>query len=124
MHWLYGVNRAFWDVWDNGNNGTLYHNYLLPGGVSYTYLSKWLVGASMDKCIHYSNATWACHLARANGYQAWVLWNTNGSTTYHLNSALNLKVERTLTGGKWAISPSSYISIGTVPVMVETWSVF
>ena len=124
LHWLYGVNRAFWDVWDNGNYGTLYHNYLLPGGVSYTYLSKWLVGAAMDKCIQFSNGSWACHLSRPGGYQAWILWNVYGNTTWHLASSLNLRVERTLSGGKWAISPSAYLTIGTVPILVESWSVF
>jgi len=124
MHWLYGVNRAFWDVWENGNYGTLYRSGMLSGGWSYTYLSKWLVGASFDRCIQYSNGSWACHLSRSGGYQAWVLWNVNGSTSWHLNSALNLKVERTLSGGKWVVSPSAYITIGTVPIMVETWSVF
>jgi hypothetical protein len=37
---------------------------------------------------------------------------------------LNLRVERTLSGGKWAISPSAYLTIGTVPILVESWSVF
>jgi hypothetical protein len=124
MHWLHGVNRAFWDVWDNGNYGTLYQGSLLPGGLSYTYLSKWMVGAAMDRCIQFSNGSWACHLSRSAGYQAWILWNVNGSTTWHLNPALNLQVRRTLGGGKWAISPSSSLTIGTVPIMVETWSVF
>jgi hypothetical protein len=106
-------------VWDGGNYGTLYTNHLLAGGLSYASLSKWLVGAAFEKCIQYSNGTWACHLSRSGGYQAWVVWNVHGNTTYQLNSADNLRQQRTLSGGQTAISPISRISIGPLPVLVE-----
>ena len=106
-------------MWDGGNYGTLYTNHLLAGGVAYTALSKWLVGAAFDRCIQYGNGTWACHLSRSGGYQGWVVWNVHGNTTYQLNAADNLKRQRTLSGGQTAISPSSRISIGPLPVLVE-----
>jgi hypothetical protein len=119
MHWLHGVNLAFWDVWDGGIYGTLYTNHLLAGGKAYTSLSSWLVGAAFDRCIQYSNGTWACHLSRSGGYHGWIVWNVHGNTSYQLNAADNLKRQRTLSGGQATISPGSKISIGTMPVLVE-----
>jgi hypothetical protein len=125
LHWLYGSNRLFWYMWDNNTYGTMYkYGRLQPPGTAYQWLNKWLVGASLDRCSQYSNGIWACHISRGGGYNAWVLWNTRGTASFHLNSAWGMHQARNLSGGKWAISSGAWISVPPQPMLVESWSVF
>jgi len=118
LHWLYGVNRAYWDMYD-GSSGTLYNGHLTPAGQAYVVMSNWMVGSSMDSCAQYSNGTWACHLVRSNGHNAWILWNVNGSNSFAPVAAWGLHAQFDLYGGTRSISPTTSVPIAPLPVMVE-----
>jgi len=124
LHWLYGASRLYWYMWDNSTYGTMYNGGLKPAAYGFQYLNKWMVGASLDKCYQYSNGTWACHLARSGGYNAWVLWNVWGTTSFQLSSTWGMHQMRNLSGGKWSVASNAWISVTTQPQMVESWSVF
>jgi hypothetical protein len=124
LHWLFGSNRLFWYMWDSNTYGTMYSSgSLRPAAIAYQQLNKWLVGASMDRCLQYTNGTWACHLSRGS-YNAWVLWNANGSAGYQLSSTSGMHQARNLSGGKWSIASNAWLSLGVQPMLVESWSVF
>ena len=114
----------YWYMWDNSTYGTMYNGGLKPAAYGFQYLNKWLVGASLDKCYQYSNGTWACHLARSGGYNAWVLWNVWGTTSFQLSSTWGMHQMRNLSGSKWSIASNAWLSVNTQPQMVESWSVF
>ncbi len=118
LHWLYGVNRAYWDMYD-GSTGTLWNGRLTQAGQAFVSVNHWLVGSSLDQCQQGSDGTWACHLVRSNGKQAWILWNVNGSKAFQPSSAWGLHTEYDLYGGSHRVSSSGSIAIAPLPVMVE-----
>ncbi len=118
LHWLYGVDRAYWDMWD-GSTGTLWMGQETPAGTAYEVMTRWLAGASLDTCKHDDQGTWTCHLARANGLQSWILWNVNGPAEVQPDGDWALHTEYDLAGRNHEISASAPVEISTLPVMVE-----
>jgi hypothetical protein len=86
-----GVSRFVWYAYDNCDWGTLWStspcgntqaplNVLTAPGVAYGVLETWLIGADLTRCDQYQNGLWACKLTRPGDYNAWMIWNSSGTT--------------------------------------------
>lgn len=89
---LAGISRVVWYAYYRCACGTLWTSPLCgatgepvgqvtPGGVAYGTTANWLIGANITHCKQYEDGLWACELQRADGYDAWMLWNASGSTS-------------------------------------------
>jgi hypothetical protein len=90
-----GVSRYVWYAYDACGWGTLAlplsastacnnslgtADQLTPGGLAYSTIEDWLIGASLPQCQEYQNGLWACELQRSGNYDAWVLWSGTGAS--------------------------------------------
>jgi hypothetical protein len=80
-----------------------------------------MVGAVMTSpCEATSGTVWTCTFERATppGYEALVVWDTEGSASY--TPSPKYEQHKDLTGATHSISPpGSAVTIGIMPVMFE-----
>jgi hypothetical protein len=118
LHWLYGVDRGYWDMWD-GSTGTLWTGQPTPAGMAYQVMTRWMTGSSLDQCKTTANQTWVCHLVRANGLQSWIVWNANGPADFQPESAWAVQALYDLGGGNRPLAAGEVITARPLPVMLE-----
>lgn len=117
-----GVSRFIWYMWDNTAGwGTLWDktNGTHVTGVAYGEMYKWLVGANASACAKASDGTWTCNLARGSSYQGQVIWNASAKT---VAAPSQFRQYRTLSGGTYSIPANGSVSIGAVPILLQTGS--
>jgi hypothetical protein len=123
-YWSQGIARHYWYAYDTC--GTLTNqpttSTLTAAGTAYGNVETWMVGAVMTSpCATSDGGTvWTCTLARATpaGYEALVVWDTAGSSSY--TPSTKYKQYKDLTGGTHTISPpGSAVTIGIMPLMFE-----
>jgi hypothetical protein len=126
-----GVSRYVWYAYDNCTWGTLWtprtcndpqgaSNQLTPASQAYGTLADWLIGANVSQCQQYQDALWVCELQRPGGYEAWMLWSSNGSTiTVPILENSKLKVYRDWQNN--INNVPSQISVGQMPVLLENY---
>lgn len=126
---LAGISRAVWYAYDRCGWGTLWTSPLCetngepvgqitPPGVAYGTIAKWLTGANITHCQQYEDGLWACELQRANGYDAWILWNASGNTSsVPVSASLGLTTYRDWQNNSTAL-PTEIIVTNT-PVLLE-----
>lgn len=127
-----GIRRMYWFLWNGGDLGGLWarnpsdptKGTLLKPGIAYAELSKWMVGAVMNKRCSSTGTVWTCGFARANGYEALAVWDTSqtcsgGNCTtspYEFNGDyLNY---RDLAGGTNPIHGKT-VPIGAKPILLQ-----
>lgn len=109
-----------------GCNGTLVVNITAGAGpnavaTAYGQLEKWMVGAT-ESCKHYADGGWVCSLARTSpaGYQAYAVWNDNGSGTYV--APPGVVQYRDLYGNTTATTGGTVFNLTATPLLFETAS--
>jgi hypothetical protein len=127
LHWSEGVSRVYWYAWDNSAWGTLWKasTGAQPAADAFGQIQSWMLGTTMSSaCVMQSGvdytkpATWTCGLTRPNGYQALVLWNTGGNTSYTVPAQYTQY--KTLSGTISKVPSNRIIMIGTSPLLVES----
>jgi len=121
IRWSAGVQRFAFYGWDFGPfAGELWANGILPAGVAYGELYKWLVGATMTAPCTLSGALWSCPLIRSNGnYRAIVVWKDTLDTDTALYTAPSgYTLYRDLGGAVGDLAGP--INVGRKPILVET----
>lgn len=101
--------------------GTVGSNGLLPAGIAYGELYKWLVGAT--KISQAQGAVlWSVTLSRGT-YQAIIMWNRNSSTTSFTVPAPYTQM-RDLLGNTTTGVQGTNVSITGRPILLESFSAF
>ncbi len=135
LHRSAGIQRVFWYMYNNQQNGTLWiqnpdpHHRNYPGtlrkpGVSYEEVYKWMVGASMSGQCVVSGTTWTCNFNRQGGYLAEAIWDTSQTCNKGVCGTIKYAVGPeytdylTLDGSKIAIT-GGRVPIGAKPIWVE-----
>lgn len=121
LKWSVGIKRFYWYAWDNSQWGGLYNEgskVILPSGIAYREVYKWMVGAVMKTPCTKTGSTYNCGLARENGYEAVAVWNENDqASSFQVDT--KFKQYRALDGEVRQISGSS-VQIGSKPILIET----
>ena len=95
-------------------------NRLLPDGVAYGEIYKWLLGAVMQsECVADATGTWTCPVSRPEGYRALIVWNSNATSdiSYHVPE---WAVEyRDLSGHVTSMAHGTVL-VGNNPILVES----
>jgi hypothetical protein len=125
LHWATGITRMYWFEWDHGTIGTLCTGSFpcTPVAAPATALQQtanWLVGRTMyNGCATASDGvTWTCPLSGPNGYQALIVWNTAGNSSYTPPSPSLYTQYRNLAGGVSSYSGGA-VTIGLAPILLE-----
>lgn len=124
MHWACGVSRYYWWLWSTGDWGEMRD---ASGGkkeaaISYENVANWMIGATMVRpCAPMQgdkyHAVYACDLTREAGYQAKVVWNTDGNSTY--TAPNQFTHYRELDGTKNPVPSNHQVPIGIKPILLE-----
>ena len=121
LHWSNGISRMMWYAMDNRAWGTLCTGgppcTLNAAGVAYNQTYNWLVGRTMSTPCSAKGTIWTCGLTGGSGYVAQAVWNTAGNSSYNVPSPY--VQYRDLAGSTTATSPSSSITIGIQPLLLE-----
>lgn len=134
LHWACNVPRLTWYTWDGGGQYPYYGELwaelggLTEAGVAYENVFPWLNGASMpNSCLMNGAAipaapalysgVYACELTRPNGYEAEMVWDTEGPSTYLAPEQFTQY--RDLAGNAYAIPSDHQVTIGYKPVLLE-----
>lgn len=114
-----GIQRSFWYGWEHFTWGSLFDrttDQILKPGIAYREVYNWMIGSNFSPCTA-SGSLYQCNIARANGYQAKMVWSTSGTLSYAVPTGyIRLKTidaqSSTVTGGQ-------SISVGMKPVLIE-----
>lgn len=83
LQWSKGVQRSYWYAWNDTNYGTLWDigsHKILPAGLAYSEVDRWLQGAVMTSpCAMAADSTWTCGFTLPGGAPAQVVWNSSVS---------------------------------------------
>lgn len=117
------LQAAAWFTWSHAafGWGTISDASDQPtaAGLAYGRVYDWLVGATMSQpCSGAADGTWTCPLMREGGYEAMVVWSTQGDATYTPPTALTQY--RDLAGDTTPIAPGAAVTIGAKPILFET----
>ena len=121
LNWATGVSRFYFYSWDSDVGGLTEADgrTLKPPATAYAEIETWLVGARMRSCTFDPQSTWICELSRP-GYRAWVIWNPTRTIEFKIPDPWHARQRRDLSGKRLHLGPSSIISIGPTPVLIES----
>lgn len=122
LNWASGVSQFYWYCWDNHNWTSLEltredNTTLRPAGKAYAEIEKWMVGASMSKCLTSENKDWVCELRR-DGADQFLVWNAVGDRSFRLSRDWHVTQYTQLDGKVNRITGDS-IPIGVEPVLIQ-----
>jgi polysaccharide biosynthesis protein PslG len=132
LHWACGVQRFYWYAWDGGGStwGLLWTRAggVSEAGVAYENAYVWLNGASMpNSCLMNGAAippapdlytgVYTCDLTRPNGYEAQIVWDTQGTSTF--TAPDQFTQYRDVAGNTYAIPSDHQVTIGYKPILLE-----
>ncbi len=120
-----GVSRFYWYGYDTTSYwGALTKSgALLPEGVAYREVRKWMVGATLTTaCAPVTGGLWSCTLTRPGGYSALAVWNPNGPAAYTVPASYTQY--HLLDGSVQQVLPGTGITLTNQPLLLETGSAF
>ncbi|MBF0432815.1 MAG: hypothetical protein HQK83_16140 [Fibrobacteria bacterium] len=128
IQWAYGIENFSWYAWDIGGDGN-HSNYIrlstddyrspTDEGLAYATLVDWLVDASFTSKVVDDNI-WRIHLEKENGYQGYLLWDTDTDDYYCYDaSSLNMNRKLILHGEPASITDPSCVMIGPSPILID-----
>jgi hypothetical protein len=115
-----GIHRFSWYQWDNHSEGTLWEKAdgTLPAGKAYARVETWLSGAKLSPCVNASGTVWTCTLGRAGGYEAEIVWDTAGPSSFTPGSTFTQY--ESLSGVVTKLGAT--VTLGTSPLLLENRS--
>ena len=121
LNWALGVSRFYFYSWDSEVGGLTEADgkTLKPVATAYAEVEDWLVGTRMTSCLPDSQHTWICELRRA-GYRSWIIWNPVRSRDFQIPAAWQAEMLRDLLGKRRPLRPGSVVSIGSMPILLES----
>jgi hypothetical protein len=124
LNWAMGISRFYFYSWDSEVGGLTEADgrTLKTPATAYAETENWLVGARMVSCLFDQQGTWSCELSRP-AYRAWVVWNPARTITFNIPRGWPVKERRDLSGKRLPLSPTSVISIGPTPILLESRAV-
>jgi hypothetical protein len=124
LHWSMGYSQFNWYMWEGnpGGWGVLLGSTLRPAATAYQQTYNWMVGATMAAPCTGAGYTsvYACDLTRPGGYQARVVWKSDGPATYVAPNQYTNYTD--LLGSKFPIV-AHQVSIGRKPILLGTAAV-
>jgi hypothetical protein len=116
-----GVARVVWFLWGTNSSGSTAGlgtstAPLTPAAIAYGQVYDWLTGATFGGPCSVSGTVWSCQLTRPNGYQALIVWNTAGSSSFTVPSQYIQFQD--LTGNTTKVSGGT-VTIGLMPILLE-----
>jgi hypothetical protein len=130
LYWSQGVARHYWYAYDVCGTITNqpYSNTLTPGGVAYSSVESWMIGASMDKlCAGPDSGTgvWTCGLTRPDGTRTLAVWDSsqsceagNCTTSTYTYDPIYTKYY-TLAGGNATPLTGGTVQVGAKPILLS-----
>lgn len=115
-----GIARSFWYAWDSTDWGGLYdkvHKQEHKPGVAFREVSRWMTGARFMPCTA-SDDVYQCHMSRADGYHAVMVWSTGKTVT--LVAPSGTVRMRTLDARSAAVTGGQTVSVGMKPILLES----
>jgi hypothetical protein len=129
LNWAAGVERYYFYDWDShgpaGVELSVSPDYttLIPAGVAYGQVSRWLIGARMTDLTTDANDTWTIQLARADGSEAYVVWNPHHpptqTLTFDIPPAWDVEQWRGLAGNVSSLDGLFQVQIDWRPILIE-----
>jgi Glycosyl hydrolases family 39 len=121
LNWALGIPRFYFYSWDSEVGGLTEADgkTLKPPATAYAEVEDWLVGTHMISCLPDGRHTWICELSRT-GYRAWIVWNPTRSMDFQIPAAWRAEKLRDLSGKRRPLGPGSVVSIGSMPILLES----
>ena len=121
VHWIAGVQYAFWYAWDNHGWVHLWLTEpdgatLTKAGVAYGVLQKWIVGATLNSCSE-NNGLHVCSLVLASGNQGHIAWMTSGTENLTVPGDWSASGVSALDGTTGQVGTT--IEVGEEPILVQ-----
>jgi Glycosyl hydrolases family 39 len=134
LHWACGVQRLYWYAWDGAWSypewGSVWSasKGITPAGVALKTTRQWLEGAAMpNSCLMNGkkmpgpptlfHGVYTCDLTRSGGFQAQIVWDTDGDSTYRVPDQFTQYSD--VTGTTHPLPASHVLAIGHQPILVE-----
>lgn len=121
LSWAMGIARFYFYSWDSEVGGLTEADgrTLKTPAFALAETENWLLGAHMVSCLVDERRTWSCELSRP-GYRAWVVWNPARTVEFAIPAAWPVKQRRDLSGKRFSLEPSSLLSVGSSPLLLES----
>lgn len=123
MHWSCGVSRYYWWLWGKDYGAMLDETgNRNEASIAYENVEHWMVGATMaHPCAAAKgekyHALYICDLTREGGYQARIVWHTDGNSSYPAPS--QFVHYHDLQGGQYDVPSNHQVPIGIKPILLE-----
>jgi hypothetical protein len=88
------------------------------GRDTYARVETWLSGAKLSPCVNASGTVWTCTLGRAGGYEAEIVWDTAGPSSFTPGSTFTQY--ESLSGVVTKLGAT--VTLGTSPLLLENRS--
>jgi hypothetical protein len=120
INWALGLQRFALYAWDHPRLGIAPNGADTQMTAAYTQISKWLLGATMTKCVELGDGIWLAELTLASGAQAKLAWYPTGTTELapaHVDGAIDYQ---TLQGTRAPIeSDGQHVQVSRSPILLE-----
>jgi hypothetical protein len=121
------IARSIWYGWDYGDTRAMWittQSDLTPTGWAYYQVFEWLNGAKFTDALDSTSGTrctitgtvWTCHITKANGVSALLVWDTSGSSSFAVTPFTKY---RTIDNGNLKTIVGANITIGLKPLLLE-----
>jgi hypothetical protein len=117
-----GIDVIVWYAWDD--IGPWVHLYFVrsdrltqtPAAIAYGQIQAWLLNSTIS-CTSSPDGSWQCPVVAPDGKQKYIVWNMQGSSTFAVPAAWQVKTVTDLAGNTQAFSGST-LPINTSPVLL------
>lgn len=119
MSYSAGIARTFWYGWEHFDWGTLFDRRakrLTKAGIAHREVHNWMEGSRFSPCTN-TNTVYECRIKRDNGYEAVMVWNSNGSSNYVIPAGYTRL--RTIEATQQTLNAGQAITVGMKPVLIE-----
>jgi len=116
--------RFYWYAWDDQVMGLTEADGQTEKAPAKAFgtIQEWLVGFQILSCRPDSAGVWVAKLLSAGARKAWLVWRSQGSTTFRIPANWGVNRVRDLQGGSRFVSgPTRHdsISVGEAPVLLD-----
>jgi hypothetical protein len=124
LHAAHGIGTFTWFIWDSIDTWDAHlssgsdFSGITPTGTAYIQVGNWIKGATIRRKT-VNGTVWILELQRTGGYFGIVVWNTAGTSTFHIPGGWGLINKRDLAGVTTALSGATSVTIGLEPILLQ-----